>query len=80
VRLLIIEDDSRTARYLMRGLSESAHVVDHAADGETGLAMALGCWVQPCPAASALSAHCSSATAWLFSAPTCPSSRVRLSR
>src|SRR5580704_17837673 len=41
MRLLIIEDDSRTARYLMRGLSESGHVVDHAADGETGLAMAL---------------------------------------
>jgi two-component system, OmpR family, response regulator len=41
MRLLIIEDDSRTARYLMRGLSESGHVVDHVADGETGLAMAL---------------------------------------
>jgi two-component system OmpR family response regulator len=41
MRLLIIEDDTRTARYLMRGLSESGHVVDHAADGETGLAMAL---------------------------------------
>jgi two-component system OmpR family response regulator len=41
MRLLIIEDDSRTTRYLMRGLSESGHVVDHAADGETGLAMAL---------------------------------------
>ena len=25
----------------MRGLSESGHMVDHAADGETGLAMAL---------------------------------------
>jgi len=41
MRLLIIEDDSRTARYLMRGLSESGHVVDHVGDGETGLAMAL---------------------------------------
>lgn len=41
MRLLIVEDDSRAARYLMRGLSESGHVVDHAADGETGLAMAL---------------------------------------
>ena len=41
MRLLIIEDDNRTARYLMRGLSESGHVVDHAADGEIGLAMAL---------------------------------------
>jgi two-component system OmpR family response regulator len=41
MRLLIIEDDSRAARYLMRGLSESGHVVDHATDGETGLALAL---------------------------------------
>ena len=41
MRLLIVEDDSRAARYLMRGLSESGHVADHTADGETGLAMAL---------------------------------------
>jgi two-component system OmpR family response regulator len=41
MRLLIIEDDSRAARYLLRGLSESGHVVDHAAEGETGLALAL---------------------------------------
>jgi two-component system OmpR family response regulator len=40
VRLLIVEDDERTSRYLIRGLSESGHVVDHAADGETGLALA----------------------------------------
>ncbi len=41
MRLLIIEDDSRAARYLVRGLTESGHVVDRAADGETGLALAL---------------------------------------
>jgi two-component system, OmpR family, response regulator len=41
VRLLIVEDDRRAASYLVRGLSESGHIVDHAADGETGLAMAL---------------------------------------
>jgi two-component system OmpR family response regulator len=41
MRLLIIEDDSRAARYLLRGLSESGHVVDHAVEGETGLALAL---------------------------------------
>jgi two-component system OmpR family response regulator len=41
MRLLIIEDDSRAARYLLRGLTESGHIVDHAADGETGLALAL---------------------------------------
>jgi two-component system OmpR family response regulator len=41
MRLLIVEDDDRGARYLVRGLSESGHIVDHAADGETGLALAL---------------------------------------
>ena len=41
MRLLIIEDDGRVARYLLRGLGESGHVVDHAADGETGLTLAL---------------------------------------
>jgi two-component system OmpR family response regulator len=40
MRLLIVEDDKRTARYLTRGFTESGHVVDHAADGETGLALA----------------------------------------
>jgi two-component system OmpR family response regulator len=41
VRILIAEDDDRTANYLVRGLTESGHVVDHVADGETALAMAL---------------------------------------
>ena len=41
MRLLIVEDDDRWARYLVRGLSESGHIVDRAADGETGLALAL---------------------------------------
>ena len=41
MRLLVIEDDDRTASYLVRGLSECGHVVDRASDGETGLAMAL---------------------------------------
>jgi two-component system, OmpR family, response regulator len=41
VRLLIVEDDRRAASYLVRGLSESGHIVDHASEGETGLAMAL---------------------------------------
>jgi len=41
MRLLIVEDDNRAARHLFRGLSESGHIVDHAADGETGLALAL---------------------------------------
>jgi two-component system OmpR family response regulator len=41
VRVLLAEDDDRTAGYLMRGLTESGHVVDRTADGETALAMAL---------------------------------------
>jgi two-component system, OmpR family, response regulator len=41
MRLLVVEDDDRGARYLVRGLSESGHIVDRAADGETGLALAL---------------------------------------
>jgi two-component system, OmpR family, response regulator len=40
MRLLIVEDDDRAARYLVRGLSESGHVVDRATDGEAGLALA----------------------------------------
>jgi two-component system, OmpR family, response regulator len=41
MRVLVIEDDKKAGRHLLRGLSESGHVVDHAEDGETGLAMAL---------------------------------------
>ena len=40
MRLLIVEDDERAASYLARGLTESGHVVDRAADGEVGLALA----------------------------------------
>ncbi len=40
MRLLIIEDDAVAANYLKKGLAESGHVVDHAADGEIGLDMA----------------------------------------
>lgn len=40
LRLLLIEDDLRSAQYLMRGLAESGHVADHIADSRTGLAMA----------------------------------------
>jgi two-component system, OmpR family, response regulator len=41
MRLLIVEDDDRSGRYLVRGLAESGHIVDRASDGETGLALAL---------------------------------------
>jgi two-component system OmpR family response regulator len=41
LRILVIEDDQPTAAYLLRGLSESGHIVDAAEDGHMGLAMAL---------------------------------------
>jgi two-component system, OmpR family, response regulator len=41
MRLLIIEDDSDAADYLVKAFREVGHVADHAADGEEGLAMAL---------------------------------------
>ncbi|NTJ68475.1 response regulator transcription factor [Agrobacterium rhizogenes] len=41
MRLLVVEDDDRSAAYLKRGLSESGHVVDVAGDGELGLALAM---------------------------------------
>ena len=41
MRILVAVDDDRTANYLVRGLTESGHIVDRVADGETALAMAL---------------------------------------
>ncbi|AYG69710.1 MULTISPECIES: response regulator transcription factor [unclassified Rhizobium] len=41
MRLLVVEDDDRSAAYLKRGLSEAGHVVDVANDGELGLALAM---------------------------------------
>lgn len=41
MKLLVIEDDREAAAYLVRGLTESGHVVDHAADGNDGLHLAL---------------------------------------
>lgn len=40
MRLLIVEDDRDAAAYLVKGLKESGHVVDHAKDGVEGLALA----------------------------------------
>ena len=40
MRILVVEDDRDAASWLVKGLKESKHVVDHAADGETGLALA----------------------------------------
>jgi two-component system, OmpR family, response regulator len=41
MHLLLIEDDRPAAAYLSKGLGEVGHVVDHAADGEDGLHLAL---------------------------------------
>jgi len=41
MKILVVEDDADAANYLIKGLRESGHVVDHAADGEHGLEMAL---------------------------------------
>ena len=41
MRMLVVEDDIEAQRYLVNGLRESGHVVDDAADGETGLTLAL---------------------------------------
>jgi len=36
-----VEDDIQAAQYLVKGLSENGHTVDHEADGKSGLFMAL---------------------------------------
>jgi two-component system, OmpR family, response regulator len=41
MRVLLIEDDQQTAAYIVKGLRESGHAVDHAGDGGDGLHMAL---------------------------------------
>jgi two-component system copper resistance phosphate regulon response regulator CusR len=41
MRVLIIEDESKTASYLKKGLTESGFVVDTVSDGEAGLHQAL---------------------------------------
>jgi DNA-binding response OmpR family regulator len=41
MHILLIEDDVLAAEYLVKGLEECGHVVDHAADGKIGLNLAL---------------------------------------
>jgi two-component system OmpR family response regulator len=41
MRVLVIEDDVEAAAYLVKGLKESGHTVDHAADGDDGLTLAM---------------------------------------
>jgi two-component system copper resistance phosphate regulon response regulator CusR len=40
MKILIVEDEKKTASYLRKGLSESGFTVDVAEDGETGLTLA----------------------------------------
>ena len=42
MKILVVEDEPKTAAYLRKGLSESGFVVDVAKRGEAGLQMALG--------------------------------------
>ena len=42
MRILVIEDDRDVAAYLVKGLKEHGHTVDHAADGQKGLVLASG--------------------------------------
>ena len=41
MRILLIEDDPETSRFVRRGLEEAGHVLDHAGDGKQGLLLAL---------------------------------------
>lgn len=41
MHILVIEDDTATAGYLLKSLRESGHSLDHAADGKDGLFMAM---------------------------------------
>ncbi|MFQ5848506.1 MAG: response regulator transcription factor, partial [Candidatus Methylomirabilales bacterium] len=37
MKVLLVEDDARTASFIMRGLKQAGFAVDHASDGEDGL-------------------------------------------
>jgi two-component system, OmpR family, response regulator len=40
MKILLVEDDGETADYVVNGLSEDGHALDHAASGTTGLELA----------------------------------------
>ncbi len=42
MKLLIVEDDQATAKYILRGLAEHGHKADHAKDGHDGLMLGSG--------------------------------------
>jgi two-component system OmpR family response regulator len=39
-KILLVEDDDETAEYIVKGLAELSHVVDHASNGRDGLFLA----------------------------------------
>ena len=41
MKLLLVEDSQRVARFLVKGLSEAGHVVDHADNGRDGMFLAV---------------------------------------
>ena len=41
VRILVVEDDEKIASFVIKGLKQSGFAVDHSADGERALALAL---------------------------------------
>ena len=42
MRILVVEDDKPVADYILKGLKEAGHTVDHASDGRDGLYLAAG--------------------------------------
>ena len=41
MRILVVEDEAKTAKFLKKGLGEAGFVVDVAADGQDGLELAM---------------------------------------
>ena len=58
MRILVVEDDKDVAGFVVRGLKEAGHVVEHADNGRDGLFLAASesstrsSWTACCPAAS----------------------------
>jgi two-component system OmpR family response regulator len=42
MRVLLVEDDPDTANYIMKGLEEEGHTIDHITDGRDGISQAMG--------------------------------------
>jgi two-component system OmpR family response regulator len=40
MRVLVVEDDAKIASFVVKGLKQEGYAVDHAGDGDTGLALA----------------------------------------